>query len=115
MGLHAYDGGTGPSLREDISALKQAAVDGVCLFREGAFALAFADDRRLTLINTLEQPITAILPGPGASLLTPESAILPGEERCIALPCRPNALRIFAGKTEACVYMPHGSSCTDIH
>lgn len=109
MGLHAYDGGTGPSLTADIAALDQTAVDGICLFREGAFAPAFADGRRLTLLNTLEKPITAIIPGLGESIITLESAILPGEERRITLPCRPEALRIFTQETEACVYMTQDS------
>lgn len=106
IGLHAYDGGTGPSLQADLAALSQTGVEGTCLFREGAFAPALADGRHITLINTLDQPITAILPGPHESLITLESAILPGEQRSIALPCTPDALRIFAESAEACVYMP---------
>ena len=108
MGLHAYDGGTGPSLAADIAALRGAAVDGFCLFRYGAFALAFTDGRRVTLVNALDAPITALCPGEGEPLVTLESAVLPGEERSILLPCTPGALRIFTGETEACVYMPHG-------
>ena len=106
IGLHAYDGGTGPSLKEDIAALRETGVHGICLFREGAFALAFADGYSITLVNTLEQPITGILPGPGGSLITLENAVLPGEERHIALPCIPDFLRIYAGNDEICVYMP---------
>ena len=109
MGLHAYDGGTGPSLKEDIAALHQTAIDGVCLFREGAFVPAFADGCRTTLINTLDQPITSILPGPGETLITPENAILPGEERRFTLPCASDVLRAFSGETEVCVYMTQES------
>ncbi|MBR4040050.1 MAG: hypothetical protein IKJ11_08150 [Clostridia bacterium] len=106
VGLHAYDGGTGPSLQADLAALSQTHAEGVCLFREGAFALAFPDGRRVTLVNALDQPITAIHPGPGEALVTLERAILPGEERSIALACAPDALRIFTGNSEACVYTP---------
>ena len=49
VGLHAYEGGTGLSLKEDIAALQKTAVDGVCLFREGAFAMAFMEERTGTL------------------------------------------------------------------
>ena len=109
MGLHAYDGGTGPSLAADIAALRDTAIGGICLFREGAFALAFTDGRRVTLVNALDAPITALCPGEGEPLITLESAILPGEERSIPLPCTLGALRIFTGETEACVYTPHSS------
>ena len=105
MGLHAYDGGTGPSLQADIAVLDRTAVDGVCLFREGAFAPVIADGRSVTLINTLENPITALLPAPGEAIITPIQAIAPDEERRIALPCAPDRIRIFTGEAEACVYL----------
>lgn len=105
VGLHAYEGGTGLSLKEDIAALQKTAVDGVCLFREGAFALAFMEERHITLINTLDQPITAILSGRNQTATVLESAILPGEERRIAFPCARDPLRVFTGEAEACVYM----------
>ena len=106
VGLHAYDGGTGPSLHADLAALSQTAVDGICLFREGSFALAIPDGQHVTLINTLDQPITAILPSPNQSPITLQNAISPGEERSIALACKPGALRVFTKNAEACVYMP---------
>ena len=107
MGLHAYDGGTGLSLAGDIAALKDAAIDGICLFREGAFAMAFADGQHISLINTLESPITAIQPASEGSVITLDSALAPGEERRIALPSAPDAIRVFTAEAEACVYLVH--------
>jgi len=105
MGLHAYEGGTGPSLKEDLLALRDTAVSGVCLFREGAFAMALADGRKFRLINTLDRPITAIRSCPAEFTLTLESALLPGEERSFTLPSAPDVLRVFTGDTQACVYL----------
>lgn len=107
MGLHAYDGGTGPSLQGDIAALDSAAIDGICLFRWGAFALAFAEGRQLRLLNTLESPITAIQPGREGSVITLDSALAPGEERCITLSSVPETVRVFTAEAEACVYLVH--------
>ena len=105
MGLHAYDGGTGPSLMEDIAALKQTAVHGVCLFREGAFAQAFAEGRAVTLVNTLDRPITGISPGIHGEIIAPETAILPGEERSLILSSPIDAVRAFTAESEVCVYL----------
>lgn len=105
MGLHAYDGGTGLSLQRDMDALRQSAIDGICLFREGAFAMAFADGRRISLLNTLESPITAVQPGADGPLMPLDSALLPGEERSIALPYAPESIRVFTLDAEACVYL----------
>ena len=105
MGLHAYDGGTGPSLAEDIRALKDAKIEGICLFRFGAFALAVADGSALRLINTLEKPITAVTAG-GESLLPPGTDVMPGCEVLLPQVAATHALRVFSGDTEACIYIP---------
>lgn len=105
MGLHAYEGGTGASLKEDILALQDTAVGGICLFREGAFATALADGCKLRLINTLERSITAICSDPDEYAIPLDSALLPGEERCFTLPSVPDVIRIFTGDTEASVYL----------
>jgi len=110
MGLHAYERGTCLSLREDINALKQTAVDGICLFRDGAFALALMDGRHVQLHNTLESPITAVCAGPDEAMLTLERAILPGEERTLTLTHVPDTLRVFSGETEGCVYLTDDKS-----
>ena len=105
VGLHAYDGGTGPSLAEDIRALKNAKIEGICLFRFGAFALAVADGSALRLINTLEKPITAVTAG-GESLLPPGTDVMPGCEVLLPQVAANHVLRVFSGDTEACIYMP---------
>ena len=104
MGLHAYDGGTAATLKADMSILKETAIDGVCLFREGAFAAAIADNGRLCLINMLETPITSIVSADGRALLAPDKIIAPGEE--LLLPSDTDALSAFSGKDEVCVFIP---------
>lgn len=104
MGLHAYDGGTGPSLKADIHALAHAAIDGICLFRFGAFAIAVPEGGSLRIVNTLSQAITAASSSSGEPLLPPGQSIAPGSEALIARPAPGCALRIFCGDTEACVY-----------
>lgn len=105
MGLHAYDGGTGPSLHEDIQALAYAAIDGICLFRFGAFAIALRQGHSLRIINTLAQPITAVESADGASLLPTGEVILPGAEAILPIPSFSSPLRLFCGEAEACVYL----------
>ena len=104
MGLHAYEGGTGPSLLSDIHALRHTAIGGVCLFRFGAFALAIPEGNSIRVINTLDQTITAVESSCGASRLTDSKTILPGEETVLSLPFPASSLRVFCGGTEACVY-----------
>ena len=109
MGLHAYEGGTGPSLRGDILSLENCAVSGICLFREGAFAMAFAEGRTLSVVNTLDTPITTILAGPGESALPLDSALMPGQEQRFTLPAASDLVRAFTGNTEVCVYLASGA------
>ncbi len=103
MGLHAYDGGTADTLRRDMEALNGLAIDGVCLFREGAFVPLFSDGDRLTLYNALERPITSLQAGTHSEVFEPP--IQPGEERTLPLPCPSDELRVFAGETEVCAYV----------
>ncbi len=105
MGLHAYDGGTGPSLTADLYALAQTAIDGVCLFRFGAFAVAIPEGDSLRIVNTLNQPITAAASSCGDPLLSPGSSIAPGGDALLAPPAPGSSLRVFCGDTEACVYL----------
>ena len=107
MGLHAYDTGTGITLSQDIAALQDAPIDGVCLFRFGAFAMAFWDSSVLRLVNTLSQPITDITPFPGSRTITLSPPILPGEDRAVPLPALPDSIRVFSGKGEVCACLFH--------
>lgn len=103
MGLHAFEGGTGVTLLHDIAALKGAPTEGVCLFREGAFAMARAEGGRLWLYNPLPSPVTAVQAG---DVPLPLNAPLgPGEEGNIPISASPKRLRIFSGEREVCVYL----------
>ena len=103
MGLHAFDGGTADTLRQDRAALKGLPVEGICLFREGAFVPLFSDGDRLTLYNALELPLTRIRTGIQETVFHPP--IQPGEERRIDFRCTPDEIRVFAGETEVCAYL----------
>lgn len=105
MGLHAYDGGTGPSLKADIQSLAHSSIDGVCLFRFSAFAIAIADGTSLRVINTLNQPLTSIITDDGAELLPPGTAIEPGSETVFALSAPLSGLRALCSETEICIYL----------
>ena len=105
VGLHAYEGGTGPSLLADMAAVRQTAADGICLFRDGAFAMAIADGQHIRLVNTLDQPITAVSAGADGAIMALDSAVLPGEERSIALSSVPDILRVFTAEKEAPVIL----------
>lgn len=103
MGLHAYDGGTGPSLAEDLRALDGSSIAGICLFRFGAFAIAIQDGASLRLINTLETPLTAAT-ADDEPILPSGMTLQPGEETTLALPAPGSVIRVFCGEREACVY-----------
>ena len=101
VGLHAYEGGTGVTLRQDRAALQGVPVDGVCLFREGAFVQAKADSLSLLLWNPLDQPVTAWATGEVRHRL--KEPVPPGTEGRIPLPENPEELRLFSGEEECCV------------
>ena len=105
VGLHAYDGGTGPSLQKDIAVLDGTGVEGVCLFREGATAMAFASGNSLALYNALKVNIDRATALNGEDAYSITETILPGEEKTFPLPFRCESLRIFSGDEELCVYL----------
>lgn len=105
VGLHAYDGGTGPSLQADIAALAGAPVDGLCLFREGASALGCAQNRDLRVYNPMENDITRLIAIGGEDSLTLDEIIRPGEERRFTLPFTIRSARVFTKDAEACIYL----------
>ncbi len=103
MGLHAFEGGTGVTLLNDISALKGASTEGICLFRAGAFVMARVESGRLWLYNPLEEPVAAILAdGEPLPLDTP---LEPGEERTIPVSASPKEIRAFSEAGEVCAYL----------
>lgn len=103
MGLHAYEGGTGDTLRKDIAALEGAPIGGVCLFREGAFVMAFAQAGALCIFNPLNVPVTALTDGDEPLPL--KTPILPGEERLLHAASLPRRLRAFTEDGEVCIYL----------
>lgn len=103
-GLHAYEGATGPSLREDLNALAGSGAEGFCLFRAGSFLLALPESGRTRLVNLLDRPVTALRRG-GLLLCLPEP-VLPGKEKLLSLPAGAEALRAFSGEQEVCVWEP---------
>ena len=108
VGLHAYDGGTARTLRDDISALKGLPVEGVCLFREGAFVPVFSDGEHWTLYNALNHPLTAARAGACSAVFDPP--VKPGEERAFSLPCPAEEIRVFSGETEVCAFQAGSAS-----
>lgn len=104
MGLHAYDGGTGASLKNDIAALDGLPLGGICLFRDGAYACATMQGDDLHLLNTLDEPITEACTQDGYPLLRNGRPLLPGESACVRLDKRPEGLQIYTGSVQACVY-----------
>lgn len=109
VGLHAYEGGTVRSLQQDIAALHGLPVEGVCLFREGAFAVAFAGENSLSIVNMLDREITNITLHVGGKCVQMECSIAPDREQCYQLPFSPEKLQVFTGNTECCVYLANAN------
>ena len=105
VGVHAYEGGTGVTLQQDIAAVQGIPVEGVCLFREGATALAFAEGSKVDLHNPLDNEITRIDAVRGDETVQLACSVLPGEEKSIALPFAPQTLRAHTGDKEVCIYL----------
>ena len=105
MGLHAYDGGTGESLTDDVASLEDSDTAGVCFFRYGAFAMILQEKQGVCVVNTLSQPITEIQPCPSGESMILNPPVLPGEEQQIVLPFHPDSIRIFSGESELCAFL----------
>jgi len=104
VGLHAYEGGTSSSLKEDISCLDGAAVDGICLFRAGSFAFIFCEGKQITLYNATNKPITKTMIYHGATSICMEESIAAGEEKHLSLSFEPDGFRIFSNEEEICAF-----------
>jgi len=111
VGLHAYEGGSGLSLRADIEALRDTPVSGICLFREGATAMGYADGKAFTLYNALDQSISRVVCRSGESTAeyTAEytASIAPGDEKTFRLPFETDSVQVFTGEKEASAYLAH--------
>lgn len=106
MGLHAYEGGTGLSLKEDIAALEGAPIEGICLFREGATALAYAREKEIGIYNPLRENIGRIVvrgrSGECAEFAEP---LRPGEEKRFTLSFEADAVQVFGDSGERSIYL----------
>lgn len=105
VGLHAYEGGTGLSLMQDIAALKDTPVHGICLFREGAFAMAYLEGRELCVYNAMDETITGVTASCGGDMVTLDAVIGSGDEKRFLLPFPAEHVQVFAGEKERCVYL----------
>ena len=105
VGVHAYEGGTGATLQQDIAALKDVPVAGVCLFREGAHVMAFAEGAQIDLYNPLDDAVTRIEANDGEKSAAVEMNIPHNGEVTAQLPFAPKTLRAFAGDKEVCIYL----------
>ena len=105
VGVHAYEGGTGRSLQSDLEALKDTPVEGICLFREGATAFAFAEDQTLCVCNALDDGITGISVACDEENVVLNETVASGEERTFHLPFCAEGVRVFTGEKERCVYL----------
>ena len=103
-GLHAYEGATGLTLREDRHACEGIpGVKGVCLFREGSAVWTFLRDRSLSVFNPLPASVTALRISSGEDSLRIPCGIAPDEEKTLDLTFRPDAVQAFAeGEREVC-------------
>lgn len=105
VGLHAYEGGTGVTLLEDRMALEGMPVEGICLFREGAVALALAKEKEAAVLNTLPVPITKIIAMNAEDSYSLACRIEPDAEQNFRLPFQPQTLQVFAEGKEHCIYL----------
>ena len=104
VGVHAYEGATGLTLREDRKASEGVpGVEGVCLFREGAAVWTFLRDRALSVLNPLSAPVTSIRIAAGEESLTIPLAVAPDEEKELLLPFVPETVQAYTdGEKEVC-------------
>jgi len=100
VGLHAYEGGTADTLRADMAALQGAPIEGVCLFREGAFVMAYPDGDNLRCFNPLDVPVRVTAND------VPLMTIDPGRETLLPSAAPSARLRAFTDVGEACIYLP---------
>ena len=108
VGVQAYEGGTGDTLRKDLAALEGLPVDGACLFRYGAFAAAWQEGAELRILNPTDEPVTALEAG-GREIPLREP-VQPGTEARIAFPRTADGLRAFREEKECPVFLVPSAS-----
>jgi hypothetical protein len=103
VGVHAYEGATGLTLREDTASCEGIpGVEGVCLFREGASVWTFLRGRSLCVFNPLSTPVTALRITAGEETVRIPCRIEQDEEQEFSVPFRPDSVQAFAEAREVC-------------
>ena len=105
VGLHAYEGATGSSLKRDWQAAASTPAQGVCLFREGATALACTDGAEVCVHNTLDESITEVVCRNGAEQAVIKQTVAPGCWAAFRSPFPVQELSVFCAETEKCVFL----------
>ena len=104
MGVQAFAESTAKTLKDDIVAMNGLPVSGVCLFREGSYAMAVSAGRKLNLYNALEGNITRLAVCRGEHSVELDETIVPGAETVVTLPFEPEIVRAYQGSHEICVH-----------
>ena len=105
MGIHAYDEGTCKSMQDDIAAMDGCAIDGICLFRDGSTAMAYAEGKKLSIVNALDDTITKVIAMCGEQTAEFDCEIVFGDEKSFDLPFEADCLRVFTGDVESLAYL----------
>lgn len=98
MGLQAFPAATGDSLVEEIDALQNTGVGGICLFREGSCAMAYKNGCSVTVYNATEDSITAVTACGKQESEKIQTELQPGEAADLTLPFDVVSIRAFAGE-----------------
>lgn len=105
-GIHAFEGGTGQTVQEDVTAaLAVEGICGVCLFRAGAVMLAWADAHELRLYNPSSSTLSRLVLQSGEQSVSVQITLPPYQEITVSSPFRAVLVRAFAGDTELPVYL----------
>ena len=108
MGLHAYEEGTAETLKADAEALADTAVQGICLFRLGACALAFEEQGCLSLYNALPEDIVKVRVCSEAGEQEYDLMISAGEEKQLPVQGDPVCVGAYTAAGEISVYLTRG-------
>ncbi|MBQ3170193.1 MAG: hypothetical protein IJB99_10590, partial [Clostridia bacterium] len=104
IGIQAYDNFSSSLLHKDLFALKDTKTMGFCLFREGAFALAFSEDDGITIVNPLDTAVTSLELVYDSHIETICSSLPRGGEMHLYVEHMPEYIRGFDNNGEICVY-----------
>ena len=104
IGIQAYDNFSSSLLHKDLYALNDTKTMGFCLFREGAFALAFSEDDGITIVNPLDFSLSSFELVYDSYSETISASLPRGDELHLSLNSIPEYIRSFDNNGEICVY-----------